>query len=52
MDSTVVDGSGNRTRTITETSANGTVYGQQVIVHNADGKTGSENDYVNYGGPA
>ena len=49
VDQTTVDGSGNRTRTITEASANGTVYAKQVIVLNADGKTGSTNDYVNYG---
>ena len=47
--STTVDGSGDRTRAITDASADGTVYAEQVIVDNADGKTGSENDYVNYG---
>ena len=46
---TAVDGSGNRTRTITEASANGTVHGEQVIVRNADGETGSTSDYVNFG---
>lgn len=48
-DQTVVDGSGNRTRTITAAASDGTVYGETVIVHNADGKTGSTNDYANYG---
>ena len=39
----------NRTRAITEASANGTVYVEQVIVNNADGVTGTTSDYINYG---
>ena len=49
VDRTTVDGSGNRTRVITEANANGTVYGEQVIVNNADGVTGTTSDYVNFG---
>ena len=49
VDAIAIDASGNRTETATDTSANGTVTAKQVTVHNADGKTGSASDYVNYG---
>ena len=49
VDQVVLDAAGNRTETVTHSSADGTVLDKQVFVHNADGKTGSSETYVNFG---